>query len=58
MKDKMFIGIIGGVLASATSIPMYNYYILPVIRHNEIVNKIDGFDKRLKKIEKWIGENQ
>jgi uncharacterized protein YcaQ len=46
------------VLASATSIPMYNYYILPVIRHNEIVNKIDGFDKRLTKIEKWIDENQ
>ena len=58
MKEKIFIGIIGGVLASATSIPMYNYYILPVIRHNEIVNKIDGFDKRLTKIEKWIGENQ
>ena len=58
MKEKIFIGIIGGVLASATSIPMYNYYILPVIRHNEIVNKIDGFDKRLTKIEKWIDENQ
>lgn len=58
MKDRIFIGIIGGILASATSIPLYNYYILPVIRHNEIVNKIDGFDKRLKKIERWVGEYQ
>jgi hypothetical protein len=45
MKDKIFIGIIGGI-------PMYNYYILPVIRHKEMLDKIDGFDKRLKKLEK------
>jgi hypothetical protein len=52
MKEKMFIGIIGGMSIIATSIPIYNYYILPVIRHKEMMDKIDGFDKRLKKIEK------
>jgi hypothetical protein len=52
MKDKIFIGIIGGISIIATSIPIYNYYILPVIRHKEILDKIDGFDKRLKKLEK------
>jgi hypothetical protein len=52
MKDKIFIGIIGGFSIIDTSIPIYNYYILPVIRHKEILDKIDGFDKRLKKLEK------
>ena len=32
MKEKMFIGIIGGI-------PIYNYYILPVIRHKEMMEK-------------------
>jgi hypothetical protein len=54
MKDKIFIGIIGGILATGTGIPLYNYYILPVIRHKEMMDKIDGFDKRLKKIEKCV----
>jgi hypothetical protein len=52
MKDKCFIGIIGGILIIATGIPIYNNYILPVIRHKEMMDKIDGFDKRLKKLEK------
>uniref|UniRef100_A0A6C0HYE4 Uncharacterized protein n=1 Tax=viral metagenome TaxID=1070528 RepID=A0A6C0HYE4_9ZZZZ len=52
MKEKIFIGIIGGISIIATSIPIYNYYILPVIRHKEMMDKIDGFDKRLKKLEK------
>ena len=52
MKDKIFIGIIGGISIIATSIPIYNYYILPIIRHKEMLNKIDDFDKRLKKLEK------
>ncbi len=52
MMEKMFIGIIGGISIIATGIPIYNYYILPVIRHKEMMNKIDGFDKRLKKLEK------
>ena len=52
MKDKMFIGIIGGISIIASSVPIYNYYILPVIRHKEMIDKIDGFDKRLKKLEK------
>ena len=52
MKDKIFIGIIGGISIIATGIPIYNYYLLPVIRHKEMMDKIDGFDKRLKKLEK------
>ena len=52
MKEKMFIGIIGGISIIATSIPIYNYYLLPVIRHKEMMDKIDSFDKRLKKLEK------
>ena len=48
----MFIGIIGGISIIATSIPIYNYYLLPVIRHKEMMDKIDSFDKRLKKLEK------
>ncbi len=52
MMEKMFIGIIGSVSIIATGIPIYNYYILPVIRHKEMMDKIDGFDKRLKKLEK------
>ena len=35
-----------------TSIPIYNYYLLPAIRHKEMMDKIDNFDKRLKKLEK------
>ena len=45
MKEKLFIG---GITAIATSIPIYNYYILPVVRHKEMMDKIDEFDKRLK----------
>ncbi len=62
MKDKMFFGIIAGIggISMACGIQTtYNYYILPVIRHREVMDKhkevmdkIDGFDKRLKKIEK------
>jgi hypothetical protein len=59
MKYKIFIGIIGGISIVATGIPIYNYYILPAIRHKEmidkhkeIIDKIYGCDKRLKKLEK------
>ena len=54
MKDKMFIGIIGtiGGISMASGIQtIYNFYILPVIRHKEVMDKIDGFDNRLKKVE-------
>ena len=54
MKDKIFIGIIAGIsgISMASGIQtIYNYYILPVIRHQEVMDKIDGFDKRLKKFE-------
>ena len=52
MKEKTFFSIIGGISIIATGIPIYNYYILPVIRHKEMMDKIDGFDKRLKNLEK------
>ncbi len=55
MKDKFFFGIIGtiGGISMACSIQsIYNFYILPVIRHREVIDKIDGFDKRLKNLEK------
>jgi hypothetical protein len=52
MKEKLFVGIMGGITIFATGIPIYNYYLLPVIRHKEMMDKIDSFDKRLKKLEK------
>jgi hypothetical protein len=55
MKDKMFIGIIasiGGISMASGIQTIYNYYVLPVIRHKEVIDKIDGFDKRLEKLEK------
>jgi len=39
MKEKMFIGIIGSISIIATGIPIYNYYILPDIRHKEMMEK-------------------
>lgn len=42
MKKKIFMG----------GISIYNYYLLLVIRHKEMMDKIDEFDKRLKKLEK------
>jgi len=51
----MLLGIIAGIggISMASGIQtVYNYYILPVIRHQEVMDKIDGFDKRLEKIEK------
>ena len=55
MKDKMFFGIIasiGGISMASGIQTIYNYYVLPVIRHREVIDKIDGFDKRLEKLEK------
>jgi hypothetical protein len=52
MKERLFINIIGGIAIVATGISIYNYYVLPVIRHKEMIDKIDSFDKRLKKLEK------
>ena len=55
MKDKMFLGIIagiGGISMASGMQTLYNYYVLPVIRHREVIDKIDGFDDRLKKLEK------
>ena len=50
----MFFGIIagiGGISMACGMQTIYNYYILPVIRHKEVMDKIDGFDNRLKKVE-------
>jgi hypothetical protein len=53
MKGKLFlIGIFGGITTFAIGIPLYNCYLLPGIRHKEIMNKMDSLDKRLKKLEK------
>ena len=55
MKDKMFFGIIagiGGISMASGMQTIYNYYILPVIRHKEVIDKLDGFDKRIKNLEK------
>jgi hypothetical protein len=57
MKDKLFFGIVGtiGGISMASGIQtIYNYYILPVIRHREVMDKIDGFDRRLKTVEKEV----
>jgi len=57
MKDKLLFGIIGtiGGISMASGIQtIYNYYILPVIRHREVMDKIDGFDTRLKTVEKEV----
>lgn len=51
MKEKILVGIIGGIggISMACGIQtIYNNYILPVIRDKETIDKIDGFDKRLK----------
>lgn len=55
MKETMFVGFMGGITILATSIPIYNYYLLPVIRHKEMmdkIDKIDKFDKRLERLER------
>ena len=52
MKEKILFGIIGGFSIVVTSIPIYNFYLLPLIRHKEMMDEIDSFDKRLKKLEK------
>ena len=57
MKDKLFFGIVGtiGGISMASGIQtIYNYYILPVIRHREVMDKIYGFDTRLKTVEKEV----
>ena len=54
MKEKMVIGIIagiGGISMACGIVSTYNHYILPVIRHSEVMDKMYGFDKRLEKLE-------
>jgi hypothetical protein len=52
MKEKIFFGIIGGISMACGIQSIYVHYVLPVIRHKEVIDKIDGFDKRLQKLEK------
>ncbi len=49
MKERLAIGLVGIILSG---IPIFNGYVLPVIRHNELINKVNTIDERLKKIEK------
>jgi hypothetical protein len=35
MIERFLLGFFGGIAIMATSIPVYNYYVLPGIRHNE-----------------------
>ena len=47
----MFFGIIagiGGISMACGMQTIYNYYILPVIRHKEIIDKVYGIYKWLK----------
>ena len=40
------IGVIGGfIITAASAVPIYNYYILPDIRHKEMMDKMDGIRK-------------
>jgi hypothetical protein len=43
---------VGAIILITNSVPKYNYYLLNNIEYKEIMNKLDDFDKRLKKIEK------
>ena len=52
MKDKIVVGIISGIPLIAIGVSIYNYYLLPGIRHKELMDKIDSFEERLKKLEK------
>lgn len=52
MQDKTFLGMIGFISIIVSSMPMYNYYLSPVVRHKDILDKIDALDKRLKNLEK------
>ena len=52
MKEKIFLCIVGGIATTSTILPIYNYYFLPVIRHKELLNKMDIFEARLAKLEK------
>lgn len=51
MKDKIVFGIAVGIAMIPLGITVYNYYVLPASRHTMMMNKLDSFEKRLKKIE-------
>jgi len=52
MKDNLVVSIASGIVLIAGGFTMYNYYVLPAIRHKELINKMNGFEERLKKLEK------
>jgi hypothetical protein len=52
MKHTLGFVIIFGCSITASIIPIANYYVLPCIRHKELLDKIDRVDKRLTELEK------
>jgi hypothetical protein len=51
MKDKIVLAIATGLAMVPVGITVYNYYVLPANRHTEMMDKLDSFEKRLKKFE-------
>jgi hypothetical protein len=49
MKAQLTVGFVGIILSG---IQIFNGYVLPVIRHKELMDKVNTIDERLKKIEK------
>ena len=51
MKDKIVFGMTVGIAMIPLGITVYNYYVLPASRHKIMMDKLDSFEKRLKKFE-------
>lgn len=51
MKDTIMFGMAVGIAMVPVGITVYNYYVLPASRHAIMMDKLDSFEKRLKKFE-------
>lgn len=51
MKDTIVFGMAVGIAMIPLGITVYNYYVLPASRHTIMMDKLDSFEKRLKKFE-------
>lgn len=51
MKDTIMFGMAVGIAMVPVGITVYNYYVLPANRHSIMMDKLDSFEKRLKKFE-------
>ena len=51
MKDTIVFGMAVGIAMVPVGITVYNYYVLPANRHSIMMDKLDSFEKRLKKFE-------